>query len=117
MQRLHSSSAKSISIHDAVIRMQLVHLLYYQICSADSSYPLVIVVEPTQYWDRHHLAHCMLRGTRRSMPSRDLLLNTLMRSGLVEVRHILDFAPAEATSHGRSADGQGILAAHSYTHW
>jgi len=53
-----------------------------------SGYPLVVAVEPSYYWDSHHLAPCMLRATRRSTLFRDLLLNTLMRSCPVEVRHI-----------------------------
>jgi hypothetical protein len=89
MQMLHSSSAKSICIHDAVIRMQLVHLLYYQICSADSSYPLVVMVEPTYYRYSNYLVPCLMRGERWSVRFRKLLPNPLMRSGPVEVRHIL----------------------------
>jgi hypothetical protein len=33
---------------------------------SQSGYPLVVMMEPSQYWDSHHLAPCMLRGTRRS---------------------------------------------------
>jgi hypothetical protein len=56
--------------------------------SVDSGYPLVVMVEPTQ--DRHcnHLDSGIMKGVKRSARFRNLLLNPLMRSELVEVRHI-----------------------------
>ena len=77
MQRLHSSSAKSISTHHAVIRMQLVHLLYYQICSADSSYFLVVMVEPTYYRYNNYLVPCLMRGERWSVRWRQVAAESL----------------------------------------
>jgi hypothetical protein len=51
-------------------------------------YPLVVMVKPSQDRNCHHLVPCMLRGTRKSMRLRNLLLNPLMRSCPVEVGHI-----------------------------
>ncbi|SRR6266566_5650492 len=50
--------------------------------------PLVIMVEPTQNRNSHHLVRCTMRGKRRSTGLGKLLLNTLMRSCLIEVRYI-----------------------------
>ncbi len=55
----------------------------------DSDYPLVIMVEPTQYRNSNHLAHCIMRGTRRPARFRNPLLNALMWSCPVEVCYIL----------------------------
>ena len=89
MQRLHERSAKGTFIHDAVIWMHLVYRLYYPTSSTDSGYPLVVMVEPTQYRNSDHLVICIMRGKSRSSRFRKLLLNTLMRSCPVEVHHIL----------------------------
>jgi hypothetical protein len=64
MERLHASSAKSISLHDTATRMHLVPLLYSRTCSADSSYPLVVMVEPTYSRYSDHLVPCLRRGKR-----------------------------------------------------
>jgi hypothetical protein len=83
--RLHSRSAKSIFTHDATNWRHLVHRLYYRTCSTDLGHPLVVMMEPTQYWNSNHLVPCLMRGMRRAPRFRNLLLNSLMRSGLVEV--------------------------------
>jgi hypothetical protein len=64
IQRLHTSSANNISLHDTALWMYLVHLLYYRTCPPDSSYPLVVMVEPTQYRYSNHLVPCLMRGKR-----------------------------------------------------
>ena len=46
------------------------------------------MVEPTQYWNSQHLVRCTMRGKRRCARLGKLLLNTLMRSCLIEVRSI-----------------------------
>ena len=73
--------------HDATNWMHLVPRLYYRTCSTDSGNPLVVMMEPTQYWNSNHLVPCIMRGMRRAPRFRNLLLNSLMRSGLIEVRH------------------------------
>jgi len=50
---------------------------------------LVVTAEPTHDRKSDHLVPCILRGRNRSASLRDLLLNPLMRSCLVEVGHIL----------------------------
>src|SRR5579864_854541 len=50
---------------------------------------LVVMMKPSQDRNCHHLAHCMLRGTRRFTRLRNLLTNTLMRSSPIEVGHIV----------------------------
>jgi hypothetical protein len=55
---------------------------------SQSGYPLVVVVEPGQYRNSHHLVPCIGRGTRRTTRFRDLLLITLMGSCPVEVCYI-----------------------------
>ena len=57
-------------------------------CCTDSGYPLVVMVQPTHYRNSDHLVPCMMRGKSRSARFRNLLLDALMRSCLVEVRHI-----------------------------
>jgi hypothetical protein len=89
MQRLHERSAKGTFIHDAVSWMHIIHRLYYPTSCTDSGYPLVVMVEPTQYRNSDHLVTCMLRVNSRSARFRKLLLNPLMRSFPVEVPHIL----------------------------
>jgi hypothetical protein len=89
MQRPHERSAKGTFIHDAVSWMHLVHWLYNRTRCTDSSYPLIIMVKSTQYRNRNYLAPSMMRGMRESAPFGKLLPNPLMRSCLVEVRHIL----------------------------
>ena len=89
MQRLHERSARCTFIHDIVSWMHLVHQLYYRISCIDSGYPLVVMMEPSQDRNSDHLVPCIMRGMRRSTRFRKLLLNTLMRSCLVEVCHIL----------------------------
>src|SRR5260370_834672 len=68
--------------------MHLVHRLSYWTCASDSGYPLVVMVETTQYRNSDHLVSCIARGTRRFARLGRLLLNPLMRSCLVEVRYI-----------------------------
>jgi hypothetical protein len=46
------------------------------------------MVESTHSRNSDHLVPCMMRGRSRSAPFRNLLLNTLMRSGPVEIHHI-----------------------------
>jgi len=46
------------------------------------------MVKSTQYRNSNHLVSSLMRGMRRSARLRNLLLNPLMRSGLIEVRHI-----------------------------
>src|SRR5258706_11751843 len=46
------------------------------------------MVEPAQYRNSHHLVRCTMRGERRSLRFRKLLLDALMRSCVVEVRSI-----------------------------
>jgi hypothetical protein len=53
-----------------------------------SDYPLVVVVEPSQYRNSHHFVPCKYRGTRRSAWFRDLLLKTLMGLCQVEACYI-----------------------------
>ncbi len=89
MQRLHERSTRGTFIHDAVSWMHLVHRLYYRINCTDSSYPLIVMVQSTQYRNSNYLAPYMMRGMRRSARFGKLLPNPLMRSCLVEVRHIL----------------------------
>jgi hypothetical protein len=86
--RLHYRPAKSTFTHDATNWMHLVHRLYYRTCSTGSGHPLVVMMEPTQYWNSNHLVPCIMRGMRRAPRFRNLLLNSLMRSGLIEVHHI-----------------------------
>ena len=89
MQRQHERLGKDTSTHDADIWMHLVRRLFYWTCATDSGCPLVIMVEPTQYRNSHHLVCCTMRGKRRSARLGKLLPDPLMRSGQVEVRHIL----------------------------
>ena len=89
MQRPHERSAKGTFIHDDVSWMHLVYQLCSQTRFTDSSYPLVVLVESTQYRNRNYLAPSMMRGMRGSARFGKLLPNPLMRSCLVEVRHIL----------------------------
>jgi hypothetical protein len=89
MQRLPERSAKGISRHDAASWSHLVHRLYYRTSCTDSSYPLIVMVESTQDRNSNYPAFYMMRGLRRSARFRKLLPNPLMRSCLVEVRHIL----------------------------
>ena len=76
-------------------------------------YQLVVMVQPSQDRNCNHLGSLVRRGTKQSIRFGNLLLNTLMRSCSIEVCHIRDFALVGVVSHGRSADGQGILASHS----
>jgi hypothetical protein len=89
MQRLHERSAKGTLIHDAVSWMHLVHRQYSRTSCTDSGYPLGVMVESTHSRNSDHLVACMMRGNSRSARFRNLLLNPLMRSCLVEVHHIL----------------------------
>jgi hypothetical protein len=86
--RLHYQSAKGTFIYNAARRIRLVHPQYFRIYCADSGYPLIIMVKPTQDRNSNHLVSSLMRGMRRSARFRNLLLNPLMRSGLIEVRHI-----------------------------
>lgn len=83
---------------------------------------MVVVVEPSQYRNSHHLVPYKCRGTRRTTRFRDLLLKTLMGSGPVEVCYI----PIEHTLELLLAEDQQvrkrILVAHSSrsvhrSHW
>jgi hypothetical protein len=80
--------AKDPSTNDADIWMHLVRRLFYWTCPTDSGCPLVIMVESTQDRNSHRLVRCTMRGKSRSSRFGKLLLNTLMRSCLIEVRSI-----------------------------
>jgi hypothetical protein len=54
-----------------------------------SGYPLVVMVEPSQDRNCHHLFPCIMRGTRGSTRFRNLLLSPLMGSCPIEVGYIL----------------------------
>ena len=90
MQKLHERSAKDLFSHDAISWMDLVHQLDSRTRGPASGYPLVVMVQPTHDRKSDHLIPCILRGRNRSAPFRHLLLDPLMWSCLVEVRHIRD---------------------------
>jgi hypothetical protein len=106
MQRLHERSTKGTFIHDAASWSHLVHRQYYRTRCTDSGYPLVVMVEPTHYWNSTHLATCILRGNSRFARFRNLLPNPLMRSCPVEVHDILIEHAARAASRVGSTDGE-----------
>jgi hypothetical protein len=89
MQRLHERSAKGIFIDDTVSWRHLVYRPYYRTRCTNSGYPSVVMVETTHSRKSDHLVPCILRGRSRFAPFRNLLLNPLMRSGPVEIHHIL----------------------------
>src|SRR5512135_358024 len=68
--------------------MDLVHQLIARICGPASSSPAVVMVQPTHDRKCDHLVPCILRGKNRSEPFRNLLLDALMWSCLIEVPHI-----------------------------
>ena len=122
MQRLHGRPAKDLFIHDIVSWMHLVHQQYYPVRCPDSGSLSVVMVEPTNSRNSDDFVPCLMRGKRCSARFRSLLLNPLMRSCLVEVRHILIEHAARAASRGRSTHGQGILVTYSSSsahrpHW
>ena len=89
MREMYERSSSSTFTNGGDSWMRLVGYCTAQHVFSQSGYPLVVVVESSQYWDSHHLTPRMLRGTRRSTLFRYLLLSPLMRSGQVEVCHIL----------------------------
>jgi hypothetical protein len=53
--RLQYQSAKGTLTYDTASWMQLNRTLHFQTCCTDSGYPLVVMVQPTQYWNSDHL--------------------------------------------------------------
>ncbi len=80
--------AKDTSTNDADIWMHLVRRLFDWTCATDSGCPSVIIMEPTQYRNSHHVVRCTMRGKRRFAQLGKLLRHPLMRSCLIEVRSI-----------------------------
>jgi len=68
--------------------MDLVHQLDARIRAPASGSPVVVMVQSSHDRNGNHFAPDILRGRNQSVPFRDLLLDALMRSCLVEVAHI-----------------------------
>ena len=68
--------------------MDLVHQLYTRPRGFASGCPAVVMVQSTQDRKSNDLVPCILSARNRSALYRDLLPNALMRSCLIEVRHI-----------------------------
>ena len=122
MQKLQERSAKDLFRQYAPSWMDLVHQLDSRTHGPASGYPLVVMVQPTHDRKSDHLVPCIPRGRNRSAPFRHLLLDPLMRSCLVEVGHIRDFARGGVASHAGSTGGPDMLAVHAArsvrrSHW
>src|SRR6266496_4787444 len=68
--------------------MDLVHQLDFRTSALASGYPMVVMVQSAHDRKSDHLVPCTMRGLGWSALSRNLLLDPLMRSCLVEVLHI-----------------------------
>ena len=88
MHRLQERSTKDFFSHDALSWIDLVHQLDFRTRAFASGCPMVVMVQPTHDGKSDHLVSRILRGRTQSALFRDLLPNPLMRSCLVEVRHI-----------------------------
>jgi hypothetical protein len=102
-------AAKNDFRHDATSWMDLITQLDARTPGLASGRPVVVVVQPTHDQTSDHLIPCILSARNRSATFRDLLLDALMGSCLVEIGHIAIEHAARAASHRRSTDGRGIL--------
>jgi hypothetical protein len=88
MHRLPKRSAKDLLRHDAPSWMDLVPQLDARTSASASGCPMVVMVESTHDRKSDDLVAYNLRRRNRPEPFRNLLLDPLMRSCLVEVGHI-----------------------------
>ena len=85
IQWLHERPATDLFSHDVLSRMDQVHQLGAHTCGPASGCPLIIMVQPTHDRKTDHLGACILSERNRLALFRDVLLDPLMGSCLVEV--------------------------------